>query len=104
MAGEGKWVKLKLVNNWEHLSYELRGKPVDLSKVGTLRVRWPDGSETEELLDQESYSAHVDDMGHSYHVNGRIPVASTSHRGVEHLIRLHQFKAVWIPDILMSEE
>ena len=80
------WYSPVEMNDWGHRTVHA-GKP-SLSKAGTwnskesdipaigkgsVRVKWPDGSEETLRVVMRSITEDVDDMGHSYSVTSSIP-------------------------------
>jgi len=84
------WIKPVVQNQWGYLSYhQWRGEgnawPIQWGpkiEAGPYRVRWPDGTQTDEILHSRPHSTTVADHGHTYFVSTTQLVISTTHRGV----------------------
>lgn len=94
------YVRLVRGNDWGNYYFTLPGKNLTEhrmadAKLGLrfsvgqpIRVRWPDGSETEETIDFKEESYPVNDMGHRYEVHNRVPGILAGTRGFRHWVAI----------------
>jgi hypothetical protein len=103
------FVRLEKHNDWGHDYLSLPGQGLQgqwqtaNAKLGlrfangqVVRVRWPDGTLTQERVVLQEYEATVSDHGHSYSVRGTRPGVETTTHGVVHW--------TWLADVDVAVE
>ena len=113
------WVTLVRRDDWGTIYYTLpdeglspagavstKNVHIDLRAGDVITVRWPNGMETRELIDTQPYRASINDMGHSYNVDGSYPCIVALFRGVkvsidlEHVqVRRDEMVAKRVPEV-----
>jgi hypothetical protein len=107
-----KFLKLKEQNNWGDHYYE---KVAEIKKYEKLKeekreksfadylnykenlrlvfeegqevnVKWPNEEITRENISLKHYTENINDMGHSYKVDGKVPIIKISIRGLESVV------------------
>ena len=105
---EGSWVRLARGSDWgsEYFALPDKAPPVrvygEKNKLGipfkdgmAIRVRWPDGSSTDELVKHETLSAEVSDHGRSSTCRYDLAGFVVSLRGVKRWLPLDEVE-VWV--------
>lgn len=96
-----KYIKLQRHNDWGVYYLALPGKGLlksfasvkNAAKIPegkTVRIRWPDGSETAETVTYKSFTGSVSDHGHSYDTKSMIPGILYASRGLTNWIPLNE--------------
>jgi hypothetical protein len=91
------YVRLEQRNDWGHSYLAMPGKALEgpwqtaNQKLGIpfkdgqhVHVRWPDGSETEEVVTHRDFPFTISDHGHEYGSTDTRPGVETSARGFKH--------------------
>jgi hypothetical protein len=104
MADErSAWVRLKRFSDWGTTFYALalsgdRRHGIRVNSGENVRVRWPDGSETETTIVKRTVDTSYSDMGHSYECSSEeIGVAARVH-GIEMFVPIQEVEvpAEWV--------
>jgi hypothetical protein len=104
MDDKGKWVKLKVGNDWgvEYYSHNPHNKYGTCdSKLGihfqdgqSVLVRWPDGSTSDEKLTVREIHTSVNDCGKSYPVSYKLAVIDKTVLGLSRTVFLNEVE-IW---------
>lgn len=105
-----EWMRLKRGNDWGVEYYYRPDRPktpagtygkesgVAFKEGERLRVRWPDSSESTEVVSLRREHATVSDMGHSYPVSFELPGFKVSMNGVLKWFALDEVD-LWQPSL-----
>jgi hypothetical protein len=79
-----EYAKIIEKNNWGNIEYYIcKNKRVLFNDQQKVRVRWPNGSETEETLKLRAYEERIHDMGQAYDNHSEKAVLETKMRGLD---------------------